>query len=879
MSPTHEHRHAERLFLAITLTLLTGWGLSQIFYGERVPAGDGQGWDGRAYTWLIQDFDGVLLGGKLDSYRLQRILPATIVRAALAVGGVATGERQIVRAFAFLNLAAMIGTLLVWNGIARALQISIAGRWLGFLLFFVNFGCLKAPFYIPERTDHTALFLGALLLYGHVRDSAPLMGGGALLGAFTWPSFLVLAGLLLVMPRQPLGPAIGRSRHWLVGGALATLLLLGLAAHVANPVPFTGGMEFIALDRSLLPISAPLAATCVFLGFGMLAREPALFGWRTYRTGLDSRRLALWSLIAASVVSFVTLLSSGQPPPQTVFGYLRYLAVQPVLLPGLAFLSHVVYLGLLPLLLLFYWPRVCAAAHQLGLGLTLFVAALLAQSLTAESRLLSHGLAAMVLLAVLAVERVRWPREAPWLLGAMALVASKAWFPINHQGFGAKSDFLSYPAQYFYMNYGLWMSREMYALQGACALVGALLLALLVVRGRELGAEERSRIHPDPLVLLRACRRVLALALAALVVEGAARQLLRRQRAARIASPVTQPDPRLGWVNSPGAEARLRIGGGEVFVRFNDRGLRGPDYGYAKPPGVVRVLLLGGSAAEGYAVAEPRSVRAALEARLNALGCGHFEVINGGVAGYDTAQQAQFFALEGARYGADLVLLLFSHEDMLGALGSSDAEPNDPDRSTPSRMPRDLRLAPAPPLYEWRSSAALRLISNASLAHATPLHRMLASVGLVERGRPPRALWPFGLREESELAREVTEHRLAALAADVRSRGARFAVAYAPSLFEVDDQAWERLLMRYRMSPRFWTQQRVARRVARAAGLAQAPLLDLREPFARRQAAGARLYFPEEGLWTEAGHALAADAVASWLKASLCPPFVERRGG
>jgi hypothetical protein len=656
-----------------------------------------------------------------------------------------------------------------------------------------------------------------------------------------------------------------------VGGGAAALLLLGLGVHLARPTGYSGGMELMPLDRSLLPISAPVAALYLFLGLGALARHPALFSADSYRQALDRRRLVLWCLLMAAAGSLVAALSGEAAPPQTFLGYLRFLPVLAATLPGLALLSHVVYLGLLPIVLLLHWRRACGAAHTLGVGFTLFVAALLVQGLTTESRGLSHGVAALTLLAVLAVEDVRWPRVAPWLLGAMAFAGSKAWYSINHEGFGAKSDFLSYPAQYFYMNYGPWMSREMYALQGAFALAGGLLLALIFRRGRVLEAAERPQIHPDPRALLRACRWTFACALAAIVVEGGARELLRRQRAARVAPPLSEPEPRLGWVNRPRAAASLRIGGEDVSVQINSLGLRGPEYDHAKPPGIVRVLLLGGSAAEAYGVTESRSLRALLEARLNALGCGHFQVINAGVARYSTTQQALFFALEGARYRADVVLLLFNHEDMLDALEPDGVRSEEDRDSSGWTIPRDLRLAPSPALYEWHGSAALRLVSNATFVHATRLHRLLAPLGLVERPRPPRVLWPFGLREESQLARDLTAERLVALAADVRSRGARFAVVYAPAWFEVDDRAWEQLLAKYRMSPRFWARQRVARRLAEAARAAQVPLLDLRPSLVTAQQAGARLYFPEHGLWTVAGHALAAEVVAPWLKDSSCP--------
>ena len=118
---------------------------------------------------------------------------------------------------------------------------------------------------------------------------------------------------------------------------------------------------------------------------------------------------------------------------------MKKIVAESVRRPGESLVAHGVYLGLLPLLLIVVWKRACGAAHQLGIGMTLFTGSVLILALGCESRQLMHAVVPLVLLAVIAVEDLRFPRWAPWMLTGLALFGSKVWFPINREGFFSSS--------------------------------------------------------------------------------------------------------------------------------------------------------------------------------------------------------------------------------------------------------------------------------------------------------------------------------------------------------------------------------------------------------------------------------------------------------
>src|SRR5258706_8616455 len=64
-----------------------------------------------------------------------------------------------------------------------------------------------------------------------------------------------------------------------------------------------------------------------------------------------------------------------------------------------------------------------------------------------------------------------------------------------------------------------------------------------------------------------------------------------------------------GWGLNPGTHGDYKREG-ESYVRINRDGFRGPDYAKAKPPGVIRIAVIGDSYAEAIQVAEDKTFTA-----------------------------------------------------------------------------------------------------------------------------------------------------------------------------------------------------------------------------------------------------------------------------
>src|SRR4030042_5254698 len=123
-------------------------------------------------------------------------------------------------------------------------------------------------------------------------------------------------------------------------------------------------------------------------------------------------------------------------------------------------------------------------------------------------------------------------------------------------------------------------------------------------------------------------------------------------------------DPVLGWKIRPNTKAINICDEYATLEYFNSKGVRGPEYPYAKDEDEYRILIIGDSFAEGWTVNFDDLFSEILKRNLNTALNRHFEVINAGVRGYSTDQELLFFQNEGKKYNPDLVIVIFYDNDV-----------------------------------------------------------------------------------------------------------------------------------------------------------------------------------------------------------------------
>jgi hypothetical protein len=132
-------------------------------------------------------------------------------------------------------------------------------------------------------------------------------------------------------------------------------------------------------------------------------------------------------------------------------------------------------------------------------------------------------------------------------------------------------------------------------------------------------------------------------------------------RLAGIAPPeVRSYDPVRGWQLRPGAVG-LQRSEGHAHVTINHGGFRGPEVPIAKPPGVLRIAVLGDSFTEAMHVPYDETFCSVIERNLAScpLGGRRAQVLDFGVSGYGTGQELLTLRQQAWRYAPDLVILAF----------------------------------------------------------------------------------------------------------------------------------------------------------------------------------------------------------------------------
>lgn len=220
-------------------------------------------------------------------------------------------------------------------------------------------------------------------------------------------------------------------------------------------------------------------------------------------------------------------------------------------------------------------------------------------------------------------------------------------------------------------------------------------------------------------------------------------------------------DDEVGWTFTPNLtfthDPCAPFGTAQLWtapVSINAEGLHDQRWPYAKPPGEVRVLVLGDEAADGIGIARADRLSVRLAHLSDRRRGARVAAINATIPGYDAARSLRFLERRGLRYQPDVVVLLLDPErDLAAALDPPEAQ---------------LLAADVPP-----ASGLLELSGAARWLARQPLATPARAVRIAE----PEVRADGAERERALVTLRATVARIAETS---RAAGASFAVVIAP---------------------------------------------------------------------------------------------------
>jgi len=383
---------------------------------------------------------------------------------------------------------------------------------------------------------------------------------------------------------------------------------------------------------------------------------------------------------------------------------------------------------------------------------------------------------------------------------------------------------------------------------------------------------------------------------------------------------IWEPHPLLGWWHRPHSGGMFYSDYNEFSaeVRINARGLRDREIGYDNPTAALRILSLADSFGEALQVELADTYHKQLETQLMASLDRPVEVLNAGVGGWGTDQEAIFYVAEGFRYNPDVVLLsFFVRNDVVNSYGPLEIRRNGGRQQKQffSLTPTGALIAPSsdndsaeniiheesksaelstPPVDKtrpllnfadglWQYSALYRFMvpylrDIPSVVQQLGPSGILGGEGVIRANHPtipiPFFIYQTPPNAEFEAAWQLTEAIIKQLRDEVEQRGATLAVVIISAPEQLHATEWEAMLSRNpAMQTDQWDLTYPNQRLSDFLTAEAIPHLDLLPHFQQAIAHNPTtpLHFRHDQHWTPAGHALAAQTIHQFLLTEVLP--------
>jgi lysophospholipase L1-like esterase len=293
-------------------------------------------------------------------------------------------------------------------------------------------------------------------------------------------------------------------------------------------------------------------------------------------------------------------------------------------------------------------------------------------------------------------------------------------------------------------------------------------------------------------------------------------------------------DDLLGYKLKPHAQMVIDFSYFRQNVSLNSMGLRDREYG-PKSQGETRILALGDSFLFGAVWDANQTFVKVLERELNKRSAKQYSVINSGVSGYGSYEEAKFYVRDSPALSPDIILYFFYVNDIESDIGAPQSTVLD-NGCAVSKASLEL------PLFSWarfenwlifnsRAYIYFRFIvlnENAGLRNILyKVRNTLVDLKLAEPGRLQYKILQTEYDHDTSEGWNATLANVQEMADMAKQRKQKYAIVMIPMKFQVHDDLWEDYKARNRVPGDKYDFGKPARILAETAKKHNAAFIDL----------------------------------------------------
>jgi hypothetical protein len=454
-----------KLNLRAFLIIVFGVLFTFTFIYEIIPVNNNMGWDGVTFNDIAKHGVDDIQNKSMRWYYIFRIFPFIVYD----IVGFPELDLYILWFSRILNFVFITFSVVFYFRICKLLNAENMVANLIFVLLFFSFPILKFVNYYPMLTDHISFFLSLAGIYFTLSKNKFLIIFTIIFSLFTFPSLAFMLILINVIQQHngiKLFKVTKSKNIYLI--IIFKIVLISLGIYFYNLMAF-GNQEPVTnsanLNESLLEISTILLVLYfMYITFSLL-RTVLTNGEITFKINVLYFTLSILMFLCIWYV-----FNSFQPMTRTGISSLGGIAYLALTMPLNFLIYHTFYFGVIVIFLLAKMKDIFASALKLGTGFFLATLIIYFFMIQNESRMLTNLISFLAIPLLKAFENVKLSKGTIYLIFIVCIIQSRFYIKINNTSNFWKlmedpSEYLKFPVQRYFMNFGPWVSEQMYWIQ------------------------------------------------------------------------------------------------------------------------------------------------------------------------------------------------------------------------------------------------------------------------------------------------------------------------------------------------------------------------------------------------------------------------------